>query len=174
MKLKLLARVQTIQLTMSPTLKHPKLFTGLGKLPGEYHIKLKEGARPYSLNVPRRVAVPLMDAVKQELNRMEQLGVITRIQESTEWCSGLVVVPKPNGQVRLCVDLAKLNLSVCRERYPLTAVEQVLAQLSGATVFTKLDANSGFWQMPLSPESAPLMTFITLSVIFVSIECRLV
>lgn len=50
---------------------------------------------------------------------------------------------------------------MCRERYPLPAVEQLLAQLSGAKLFTKLDANSGFWQMPLSPESAPLTTFIT-------------
>ena len=92
---------------------------------------------------------------------MEQLGVIARIQEPTEWCSGMVVVPKANGQVRICVDLTKFNQNVCRERYPLPAVEQILAQLSGATVFTKLDANSGFWQMPLSPASAPLTTFIT-------------
>ena len=46
-------------------------------------------------------------------------------------------------------------------RYPLPAVEQILAQLHGAKVFTKLDANSGFWQMPFLPESAPLTTFIT-------------
>ena len=53
-----------------------------------------------------------MDSVKQELNRMEQLGVIARIQEPTEWCSGMVMVPKQNGQVRICVDLTKLNQSV--------------------------------------------------------------
>ena len=63
--------------------------------------------------------------------------------------------------MRICVDLTRLNQCVCRERYPLPAVEQLLAQLSGAKLFTKLDANSGFWQMPLSPESAPLTTFIT-------------
>ena len=160
-QLNLLARVQTVQEMLTPIQKFPKLFTGLGKLPGQYHIKLIGGAKPYSLNVPRRVAVPLMPAVKQELIRMEKLGVIARIQEPTEWCSGMVVVPKPNGQVRICVDLTKLNQSVCRERYPLPAVEQILAQLSGANVFTKLDANSGFWQMPLTPDSAPLTTFIT-------------
>ena len=51
----------------------------------------------------------------------------------------------------------KLNESV---RHPLPAVDQVLAQLAGATVFSKLDANSGFWQIPLSTESAPLTTFL--------------
>ena len=73
----------------------------------------------------------------------------------------MVVVPNANGQVRICVDLTKLDQSVCRVRYQLPAVEQILAQLTGATVFTKLDTNSGFWQIPLSPESALLTTFIT-------------
>ena len=92
---------------------------------------------------------------------MEQLGVIEKIEEPTEWCAGLVVVPKQSGKVRICVDLTKLNENVCRERHPLPAVEEVLAQLSGATVFSILDANSGFWQIPLSEESARLTTFIS-------------
>ena len=100
---------------------------------------------------PRRVAIPLMKSVKQELERMEELGVISRVSEPTEWCAGMVVVPKPNGQVQISVDLTKLNQSVCRERHLLPAVEQTLAQLDGAKVFSKLDANSGFWQIPLSP-----------------------
>ena len=73
----------------------------------------------------------------------------------------MVVVPKPNNTVRICVDLTHLNKNVCRERHPLPAVEQMLAQLAGARVFSKLDANSGFWQIPLSQESAWLTTFIT-------------
>ena len=115
-QLNLLARVQAIEETLTPIQKFPKLFTGLGKLLGQYHIKLMEGSKPHSLNVPRRVAVPLRDAVKQELERMEQLGAM--FQEPTEWCSIMVVVPKQNGQVRICVDLTRLNLCVCRERYP--------------------------------------------------------
>ena len=64
----------------------------------------------------------------------------------------MVVVPKANSKVRICVDLTRLNESVKRERHPLPAVDQTLAQLAGAKVFTKLDANSGFWQIPLSPD----------------------
>ena len=96
-----------------------------------------------------------------EIERMEQLGVIVRVSEPTEWCAGMVVVPKVNNKVRICVDLTQLNESVCQERHPLPAVEQTLAHLAGAKVFTKLDANSGFWQIPLSSESALLTTFIT-------------
>ena len=48
-----------------------------------------------------------------------------------------------------------------REIHPLPTVDDTLAKLSGATVFTKLDANSGFWQIPLAKESHQLTTFIT-------------
>ena len=48
-----------------------------------------------------------------------------------------------------------------REIHPLPTVDDTLAKLSGATVFTKLDANSGFWQIPLAKESHQLKMFIT-------------
>ena len=139
----------------------PSLFQGLGKLQGQYSIKLQEGAKPYALTTPLRVPIPLMKPVKEELERMEKMGVISRISEPTDWCAGIVVVPKANGKVRICVDLTHLNNSVCRERHPLPAVEQTMAQLAGAKIFSKLDANSGFWQIPLTQESIPLTTFIT-------------
>ena len=139
----------------------PQLFQGLGKLQGQYHIKLKDNAQPFALTVPRRVAIPLLPKVKEELECMEAMGVISKVDEPTDWCVGLVVVPKSNGQVRICVDLTKLNESVCRERHLLPSVEQILAQLEGAKVFSKLDANSGFWQIELAPESAKLTTFIS-------------
>ena len=63
---------------------------------------------------------------------VERLGVIARVNIPTEWCAGMVVVPKPNSMIRICVDLTKLNQSVCREQHPLPAVEQTLAQLAGA------------------------------------------
>ena len=83
--------------------------------------------------------------VRAELERMKRLGVVRRVQQPTDWFMGMVVVPRPGGKVRICVDLTCLNESVYRERH-LPAVEQTLAQLAGASVFTKLDANSGFWR----------------------------
>ena len=71
------------------------------------------------------------------------------------------MVPKPNGTVRICVDVTKLNQSVCRERHILPSVEQLLVQIGNAKVFSKLDANSGSWQIELAPESAKLTTFFT-------------
>ena len=70
-------------------------------------------------------------------------------------------MPKPSGDVRICVDLKPLNEGVLREFNPLPKVEETLAQLTGATIFSKLDANSGFWQIPLARKSRLLTTFIT-------------
>ena len=64
-------------------------------------------------------------------------------------------------KVRICVDLTKLNESVQREKHDLPSVDQTLGRLLGAKVFTKLDGNSGFWQIPLSPSSEELITFTT-------------
>uniref|UniRef100_A0A8C6NU34 Gypsy retrotransposon integrase-like protein 1 n=1 Tax=Nothobranchius furzeri TaxID=105023 RepID=A0A8C6NU34_NOTFU len=139
----------------------PKVFTGLGKLEGAYKIKLKEGVVPYALSAPRRVPLPMKEQVKQELDRMEAMGVIRRIEEPNAWCAGMVVVPKQNKKPRICVDLTRLNENVCRERHILPAVDDTLAQLEGAKVFSKLDATSGFWQVPLHKDSQPSTNFIT-------------
>ena len=84
--------------------------------------------------------------VDATLGKMESQGVIRRIDEPTEWCAGMVVVPKSNGDVRVCGDFTKLNHSIQRERHILPSVEHLLANIGSATVFSKLDANSGFHQ----------------------------
>ena len=137
------------------------VFTGLGNLGDEYHIKLEPEAQPVALHTSRNVPLPLRAKVQDELNRMEQGGVILKVDDPTPWCSGIVVVPKKLGAIRICVDLKKLNENVLREVHPLPKVEETLALLAGATVFSKLDANSGFWQIPLAKESRLLTTFIT-------------
>ena len=92
---------------------------------------------------------------------MESLGIISKVDTPTSWCAGTVVVPKKDKIVRICVDLKPLNTSVLRETHPLPKVDDTLAQLTGAKVFSKLDANSGFWQIPLAEKSRHLTTFIT-------------
>ena len=73
----------------------------------------------------------------------------------------MVLVPKPNGKIRICVDLSRLNDSVKRENFPLPRIDQSLGLLAGAKWFSKIDLNLGFWQTRLSDESELLTTFIT-------------
>ena len=79
--------------------QYPTLFNGLGTIKGEYTINLKSDAQPFSLFTPRNVPIPLREKVKQELQRMENLGVISRVTKPTPWCAAMVVVPKPSVSV---------------------------------------------------------------------------
>ena len=139
----------------------PKVFSGLGTFGDGYEIKLKDDASPYALHAPRNIPIALRARVKDELNRMEKMGVIRKISKPTEWCAGMVVVPKKSGAIRICVDLKPLNETVKREIHPIPIVDEIMAQLAGSKIFSKLDANSGFWQIPLAKPSQPLTTFVT-------------
>ena len=156
-ELHLISRAESVKGSIDYRAEYPDLFHGLGKMEGPYKIALTDYAQPFAINVPRRVALPLMDKTKKELRRMEDAGVIVRVEEHTDWCAPMVVVPKKD-DVRICVDLTKLNESVRRERHEMPSVEYTLEQLSDARIFSKLDANSGFWQVPLADL---LTTFIT-------------
>ena len=143
---------------------YPKVFQGLGEFGEPYCIKLVPDAVPHAIFTPRRIPIPYREKVKEELSRMEERVVISRVDGPTKWCSGMVAIPKKNGAVRICVDLQKLNKSVLREVHPLPRVDETLGLLAGATVFSKFDANSGFWQIPLAEESRPLTIYIPHSI----------
>ena len=97
----------------------------------------------------------------QKQSRMLEMGVIKRAYEPTDWCAPMVVVPKPSGEVRICVDLTKLNANIKREVHPLPSVDYTLGKIGNSKIFSTTDANSAFWQRKLSDESKLLTTFIT-------------
>ena len=157
-RMRLIRRVDTV--------KKPEetIFTEFDENPvkcAPVKIRLKDDSQPYSLPTARRVPISLLQKVKDELLKMEETGVIEQIQEPTNWCAGIVIVPKKDGGVRICTDYKKLNTAIKRERYVLPTVEDIPHKLKGSTIFTKLDATSGFWQIPLNDESAKLTTFIS-------------
>lgn len=142
---------------------HLKAYGEHGTLKTEpVKIELRDDAVPHAVHTARRVPFPMLQKVKEELKRMENNGVIERVTQPTEWCAPMVPVLKKNtAKARICVDLTKLNKSVKREHYILPTPDEVTAKLSGATVFSSLDAASGFWQILLHPDSCKLTTFIT-------------
>ena len=92
-------------------------------------IKLKSDARPYSVTTARRIPIPLLGKTEKELKRMKDNGVIEEVTEPTKWVSPIVPVFKPSGDVRICVDLKKLNQSVEREGYVIPTVDEIVHQL---------------------------------------------
>ena len=79
-------------------------------------IKLKPYPKPFGVPVARRVPISLMEKVQKEQQRMKDGDIIEEINES-DWVSPMVPVIKPSGEVRICVELRKLNKNVEREIY---------------------------------------------------------
>ncbi|XP_072400385.1 uncharacterized protein [Diabrotica undecimpunctata] len=94
----------------------PEVFEGLGCIPGMVDIKLKPDAKPV-IQAQRRVPLALHNQLKVALNDLEQKNIISRVEYPTDWVNSLMIVEKPNGKLRLCLDPKPLNLYICREIY---------------------------------------------------------
>jgi hypothetical protein len=96
--------------------KHQKIFTGLGRLEREYHIEVDPTAT-LVINPSRTIPAALRSRVKEELDDMERKNVIRKVEEPTDWVSSMVVVEKPNGKLRICLDPKHLNKAIKREHF---------------------------------------------------------
>ena len=121
--------------------EYSDLFQGLGGIPGEHTIKV-DPSIPAVVHPPRKVPVSLKDKIKDELDRMEQTGVIVRQTEPTDWVNSMVAVVKPN-KIRICIDLRGLNKAIQRDHFPMMTIEEVVASMPQAKMFSVLDTTSG-------------------------------
>ena len=95
-----------------PLKEFADVFTGLGCVSNVvHHINIKPNVQPV-VHPPRRVPVTIRSKVKTELQRMERLNVIEKIDEPTEWVNSMAVVVKPNGKLRICIDPRDLNQAI--------------------------------------------------------------
>ena len=89
------------------------------------------------------------------------MDIIEPVEGQTPWVSPVVVVPKQNDEICLCVDMRRANEAIVRERYPIPTVDKVLQSLNQSTVFSKLDLKWGYHQLELRPDSRSITTFST-------------
>ena len=92
---------------------------------------------------------------------MESKGIIKKVGGPTAWVNSMVVNEKRSGKLRICIDPQDLNKAILREHYQLPTQQEITSRLTGAKYFSKLDATSGFSQMPFDEESSFLTTFNT-------------
>ncbi|CAM5097551.1 unnamed protein product [Natator depressus] len=90
---------------------------------------------------------------------MSQMGVI-RPSESA-WASPVVLVPKPDGEVRFCVDYRKLNAVTRPDNYPMPRTDELLEKLGRAQFISALDLTKGYWQVPLDESAKERSAFTT-------------
>ena len=126
-------------------------------------ILLTEDAIPFALTSARSLPFAWKDQIKSQLEDMIEKNIIKEVKEPTDWCHPMVPVAKKNSnEVRLCVDLTKLNKFVRRGAHPvITPHEAVTSVTKGSRFFTKMDARAGYWQVPIAEQDQELTTFIT-------------
>jgi hypothetical protein len=119
----------------------------------QHHIITEPGKkvklRPYRIPEARR------EAVRTEVKTMLEAGVIE--ESNSEWCSPIVLVPKPDGTIRFCNDFRKLNEISKFDAYPMPRIER----LGTARYISTLDLTKGYWQVPLAPEAREKTAFAT-------------
>ena len=87
--LQLLKRADSIDTTDDIRQRFANVFRGLGTLGQEYRIQVRDNVTSYTLYTPRNVPLPLRDKTKKELERMEAMGVISKVDQPTAWCAGM-------------------------------------------------------------------------------------
>lgn len=98
------------------------------------------------------------DSVSLELDRLEEAGILRKVDHS-EWAAPVVPVPKKDGTIRLCGEYkVTINPALQVDQYPLPNPTELMASLTGGKQFTKLDLTSAYQQMLLDSESAKLVT----------------
>ena len=124
------------------------------------HLEVDQNITPV-VAPPRRVPASFKGQLKQELDRLQEIGVITPVDEPTQWVNGLAVAVKKTGALRICLDPRPLNTALRRERYQLPVLEDILPELSEARIFSTVDLKSGYWhcvvnQVPLQHSPLPM------------------
>jgi len=114
-----------------------------------HHIQLKPDAKPV-YSAPYRAGPHRRLEIEKQVKKMLDLGVIE--PSDAEWSFLVVVVPKPGGHFRFCVDYRRLNERTVKDVYPIPRMDDCLDSLGDSTVFYTLDCNPGYWQIPVAAE----------------------
>ncbi|KAF2888931.1 hypothetical protein ILUMI_17242, partial [Ignelater luminosus] len=117
---------------------HGEVFAGIGCINPPYHIQLVENAQP-TISPIRKVPV----------------------DGPSDWVNPLVLVKKSDDSLRICLDPLNLNKAIKREHCKLLTLDEITSKLKDARIFSKLDVNQAFYQIPLDEASSNLCTVRT-------------
>ncbi|KAL4104446.1 hypothetical protein QTP88_019747 [Uroleucon formosanum] len=138
--------------------KNIDVFEGIGKCPDKVQIKLTDNAIPKS-NPSRRFPMKLMPKLKEQLERMVKLDIIKPCENLTEWQSKLVIIEKPDGTLRLCIDPREVNKYIVRDMYQIPTLNDIRPILANKSCYSLLGLKDGFYHCELDEESTKLCTF---------------
>lgn len=128
----------------------------LTNVPYQYRIETVPNAIPFVGHDYRR-SVLENKAITEEVEKMLKKGVIK--PRKSDWCSPVVLIKKPDGSCRFCIDYRGLNKLTIKDKYPIPRILELLDQLQGSHYFSTIDLKSGYWQLPLAEEDQKKTAF---------------
>ena len=139
---------------------------GYGEMtPFKPHITLKDDVAPI-FHKARPVPYSLREKVDKELDKQVGAGILKKVERS-EWASPVVIVPKPDGSVRICSDYkVSINKVVEDTPYPLPTADDIFSTLAGGQAFTKIDLSNAFNQLKVDDSSSQYLTINTTKGLF--------
>jgi hypothetical protein len=108
---------------------------------------------------PYPVPYAMREAVDKEIDSMIAMGIVE--PSTAAYASPIVVVQKPDGSNRICIDFRKLNKVTIFDPEPMPQMHEIFSDLAGSEFFSKFDFCKGYWQVPMSEEHKDLTTFVT-------------
>ena len=132
----------------------PELFEGIGTMKNVIiKLDVDQSVTPI-VELPRKISQAMMEPLKQEIDRRTSLGVIRKlnINEATDWCHNLVLVCKPNGKLQVCLDPRTINKALRFNVHNARTFQNVTSSIRRVAKVSKIDANSGFWTLPIDED----------------------
>src|SRR4030067_2895271 len=124
----------------------------------DFSIDLVPGTSPVSM-APYRMSATELSELKKLLEELLEKKFIR--PSVSPWGAPVLLVKKKDGSMRLCVDYRQLNKVTVKNKYPLPRIDDLMDQLVGAKVFSKIDLRSGYHQIRVKAEDIPKTAFRT-------------
>ncbi|XP_023312364.1 uncharacterized protein K02A2.6-like [Anoplophora glabripennis] len=117
---------------------------------------VKPVVQPY-----RRIPIPLEKKVNEKIQELLDSDIVEPVNGPSKWVSPMVPVLKPNGEIRICIDMRRANRAIIRENHPLPTIHQLIPNFRKAKLFSRLDVKNAFHQIEISENSRYITTFIS-------------
>ncbi|CAI7781757.1 unnamed protein product [Closterium sp. NIES-53] len=124
----------------------------------QHEIIEEPGSKP-TFRAPYRLSPTELADMKKQIEYLLDKGLIR--PSTSPYGAPVLFTPKPDGILRMCIDYRALNKQTIKNKYLIPRIDNLLDQLRGATVFSKLDLRSGYWQIRMADNSIHKTAFRT-------------
>ena len=101
-----------------------------------------------------------MEAIETEVNKLIECGFI-REEQHPDWVANIVLVPKKNGKIQICIDFRNLNSTCPKDEFPLPITDVMIDNTYGFERMSFMDDFSGYNQIKMYPDDEKHTSFRT-------------